>query len=398
MRITHVVTLVSDDAAYGGPVSVATGQLAALAERGHQVALLALWRGAGPAPAALGGVPLRAHRARTLVPGQGFLGLLHPGLVAALWRAAGEEGVLHVHAGRDLVSLTAVACAVLRRRPFLVQTHGMVAPRGALLARCFDLLYLPLLRRARQVLALTGREEAGLRRLLGRGRRGARLARLPNGVRPPAQAPPPAARPAGPVPDVLFLARLHARKRPEAFVRMAALVRREHPDAEFTLHGADEGQLAPVRRLIAAERLEGPVRYGGPLDHAAALRRIARATVYVLPSVDEPFPMGVLEAMAAGTPVVCTASCGIAEELGRAGAALVTDGSPAALARAVSRLVDDAALHRRVAAAGRSLVAARFSVDRVADRLERLYAQALEPGPPATAVRPGGTSSPPAGR
>ncbi|MGK5448679.1 glycosyltransferase [Streptomyces radiopugnans] len=387
MRIVHTVTLTGDDGAYGGPVSVATGQLAELAARGHEVALVSLWRGRAAPPRTLDGVPLRAHRARTLVPGRGFLGLFHPRLALTLWRLAGRADVLHVHAGRDLVSLAALAAAVLRRRPFVVQTHGMVQPRRSAAVRLFDRCYVPLLRRARAALVLTEAEETGLRRVLRPG--GPTTVRLPNGVRPAAAGPEERPREeAGPEErpdeaDVLFLARLHRRKRPEAFVRMAALVRAKHPEASFTLHGADEGRLAPVRRLIAQEGLDEAVGYGGPLDHAAAVRRIARATVYVLPSVDEPFPMSVLEALAAGTPVVCTDSCGIAAELERRGAALVTDGSPGALAGAVLSLLEDRSLRERTAAAGRAAVRERFSLAAVADRLERLYGSA------ARAARPG---------
>ncbi|MEU5208987.1 glycosyltransferase [Streptomyces sp. NPDC020742] len=365
MRITHVVTLVSDDGAYGGPVSVATGQLGELASRGHEVELLSLWRGRGRPPAAVDGVPLRARPARTLVPGQGFLGLFHPGLLPLLWRRAGRADVLHLHAGRDLVSLAALAVAVLRRRPFLVQTHGMVQPRRTAVARLFDRVYVPLLRRAAVALVLTDEEEAGLRRVLRS--RGPRLVRLPNGVR---TRPDEAERGEA---DVLFLARLQARKRPEAFVRMAALVHRKRPDASFTLHGSDEGRLAEVRRLIAEEGLGEVVTYGGALDHGAAVRRTARATVYVLPSVDEPFPMSVLESLAVGTPVVCTGSCGIAGPLRDRRAALVTDGSPEQLAEAVLRLLEDRDLRERTVRAGRAAVEAEFSLTAVGDRLVEYY-------------------------
>ncbi|MEU5544140.1 glycosyltransferase [Streptomyces sioyaensis] len=372
MRITHVVTLVSDDGAYGGPVSVATGQLGELASRGHEVELVSLWRGRGAPPRTVDGVPLRARPARTLVPGQGFLGLFHPGLLPVLWRRAGRADALHLHAGRDLVSLAALAVAVLRRRSFVVQTHGMVQPRRSAVARLFDRVYVPLLRRALAALVLTDEEEAGLGQVLGP--RGPRLVRLPNGVR---------ARPADEErdgADVLFLARLQARKRPEAFVRMAALVHRKRPEVSFTLHGSDEGRLTEVRRLIAEEELGEAVTYGGALDHDAAVRRTARATVYVLPSVDEPFPMSVLESLAVGTPVVCTDSCGIADVLQRRGAALVTDGSPEELADAVLRLLEDGPLRERVTHAGRTAVAEEFSLAAVADRLEEWYPLLARPG------------------
>jgi glycosyltransferase involved in cell wall biosynthesis len=369
LTVRHVTALVSDDGAYGGPVSVATGQVGELRARGHDGALLSLWRGRGAVPAAVDGVPLLAVRARTLVPGMGFLGLLNPRLLRLLWRETGRADVLHLHAGRDLVSLAALAVARLRRTPFLAQTHGMVQPRSGPVARLFDRVYVPLLRGSRACLVLTEEEERGLAEVF-RGRHPP-LLRLPNGVRAQARTA---------VPDrtlVLYLARLQARKRPDAFVAAAALLVARLPQLRFVLHGADEGALPSVERAIREQRLEPWVRYGGPLAHDAALDRLAAASVYVLPSVDEPFPMSVLEALAVGTPVVTTSSCGIAAELAAAGAALVTDGTPAGLADAVEQLLTDADLRARTVAAGYAAVAGAFSLAAVADRLADHYARAL---------------------
>ncbi|WP_141309611.1 glycosyltransferase [Streptomyces spinoverrucosus] len=367
MRVVHVVTLVSDDGAYGGPTSVAAGQLEECAARGHDVTLVSLWRGRGPAPARFGSVPLRTRPARSLLPGR-FTGLMHPLLVKDLWRSMGGADVVHVHAGRDLVTLTALAVAVLRRTRFVAQTHGMVQPRRSAAVRLFDRLYVPLLRRARACLVLTEQERGAVAGVVGAG--GPPLVTLPNGVRPESAG---AAEHRGREREVLFLARLHPRKRPEAFVEMAALAHRQVPDARFTLHGADEGVLPQVRRLIAEHGLEGVVSYGGALEHAEAVRAYTRAAVYVLPSVDEPFGMTVIEALAAGTPVVCTDSCGIAEELDRRGAAVVTNGSPRQLADAVCALLNDEGRRQALAAAGHRAVVEAFSVHAVTDRLETIY-------------------------
>lgn len=368
MRVVHVVTLVSDDGAFGGPTSVAIGQLQELAARGHTVRLLSLWRGRSRAPERIGPVPLLSRPARSLIPGTGFLGLMHPLLVHDMWRAMNDADVVHIHAGRDLVSLTALAAAVLRRKRFFVQTHGMVEPRHAAAAKLFDRMYVPLLRRAQGCLVLTDGEGRKLAEVIGPD--SPPLLPLPNGVRLQdaghAERDPRSRQ-------VLFLARLHARKRPEAFVEMAALVHKEVPDARFTLHGSDEGSLPAVRELIAARGLEEVVSYGGPLQHPDALRAFAKAAVYVLPSINEPFGMTVLEALAAGTPVVCTDSCGIAGELARRGAAVVTDSSPQAMADAVRDLLGDEDLRRSLVAAGRRAVEETFSIRAVADRLEEIY-------------------------
>jgi glycosyltransferase involved in cell wall biosynthesis len=365
MKVVHVVTLVSEDGAYGGPTSVAAGQLGECAARGHEVTLLSLWRGRSPAPTRLGAVPLRTRPARALLPGR-FAGLLHPLLVRDLWRALGRADAVHIHAARDLVSLTALTVAALRGKRFVVQTHGMVQPRRRVAARLFDRAYVPLLRRARACLVLTERERRAVSEVLGPG--GPPLLTLPNGVCPEGES---AARQRGL--NVLFLARLHPRKRPEAFVEMAALVHQRLPEARFTLYGADEGSLPAVRQLIAVHGLEDVVSYGGALDYAEAVRAYSAAAVYVLPSVDEPFGMTVIEAMAAGTPVVCTDGCAIADELDRRGAAVVTDGSPHQLADAVCGLLADEEWRRALVKAGRLAVEETYSIHAVTDRLEEIY-------------------------
>jgi glycosyltransferase involved in cell wall biosynthesis len=367
MRIAHTVTLVSASGAYGGPVSAATAQLNELAGRGHEVELLSLWRGPQAPPSTWDGVPLRTRTAKSVIPRTGFLGLLHPLLLRDLWSCAGRADVMHVHAGRDLVSLAALGIAVLRRTPFLAQTHGMVQPRTSRVARLFDRCYVPLLRRARCCLVLTQSERAGLSAVIGDSPPPVEL--LNNGVAETEDEP---AGGAG-APEVVFLARLHQVKRPEAFVEAAGLVHARLPGVRFGLYGADEGALPAVRRAISEGDLSHVVRYGGALPHAEALRRLATATVYVLPSSSEVFPMSLLEALAAGTPTVCTEGCGIAPELAASGASLVTDGSPRALADAVVTLLCDETRRKEVSQAGRRAVREHYGIAAVVDRLEELY-------------------------
>ena len=104
----------------------------------------------------------------------------------------------------------------------------------------------------------------------------------------------------------------------------------------------------------------------------------SHAALFVCPSVYEPFGLIDLEAMACGTPVVASAVGGIVEvvEDGRTGL-LVPPGRPAELAAAIRTLLDDPSRARAMGVAGRRRVEERFTWERVAERTERVYVEAI---------------------
>lgn len=101
---------------------------------------------------------------------------------------------------------------------------------------------------------------------------------------------------------------------------------------------------------------------------------LAAADYMVLASRDEGLPLAVLEAMAAGLPVVVTAVGGLLELVEPDVHGLVVPADdPAALAAAIERLAGDPALRRRLGAAACDRVRAHFSLASTADAYERLY-------------------------
>lgn len=368
MRIVHVVTLATPDNVYGGPVRVAAGQVAELVARGHDATLVAsappgLVHSVEYLGAPFHGFPLR----RTpLVPG--YAGYRAHGLIDWLRSRGGEADVVHVHLARDLVTLPAVLAAQRQGIPTVVQTHGMIAPRADFAARVLDAFATRrALRGAGALLALNEEER---RRLSQVAPTAPDAVVVPNGIRLESSATP--ARP-GLRAEVLFLSRLHPRKRPDAFVRAASLVVVPGAAPVFSVLGPDEGALDAVR--TEAARATADVRIEGAIPPDAVAARMALADVFVLPAVDEPFGMVVLEAMAAGTPVVVTRSCGLAPDVEREGAGVVVDGSDASIAEAVQMLLEDPAMRARMGDAGRAL-AARYSLSGVVDTLEELYSRA----------------------
>jgi glycosyltransferase involved in cell wall biosynthesis len=367
VRILHLVTLVSPDGAFGGPIRVALNQAAELRRRGHDVHLAAGWRSQGSPPSTLDGTPTRLFRAFELIPPMGFSGMVSPRLLLWLMRNIGDYDVVHVHAGRDLISTTSLALAWVKQRPYVAQTHGMVQPDPRLKARMIDAAAVRrLLRAARTRFVLTKHEEDGLQEVLGSLMT---CEQLPNGV--PEQADPPDVVKGGR--EVLFCARLHERKRPVAFVEMAAELVRRGVAATFAILGPNDGELAAVRKSISRQGLEEIVRYDGALDYHAVPARMRQADIYVLPSVHEPFPMSLLEALALGLPSVCTDTCGISRPLRDYGAAIVTDGSVAAMADAVQAILEGPALRSELSRNARKVVAEIFSMEAVGTRLEQTY-------------------------
>ncbi|MEV0406421.1 glycosyltransferase [Actinoallomurus sp. NPDC050550] len=101
---------------------------------------------------------------------------------------------------------------------------------------------------------------------------------------------------------------------------------------------------------------------------------LTNASIYALPSRSEGFPMGILEAMAYGLPVVAFDSAPGVRELitHEVDGILVTPGNVAEFAEALERLMDDPDLRAKMGEAGRQSVQ-RFSAGVVVDRWERLF-------------------------
>jgi glycosyltransferase involved in cell wall biosynthesis len=138
-----------------------------------------------------------------------------------------------------------------------------------------------------------------------------------------------------------------------------------------------------LRASIARHRLEGAVELLGALPQPRVREELYRAAICVLPSVVTPsgdrdgIPVSLMEAMAAGTPVVSTTVSGIPEliEDGVEGL-LVPERDPSALARALARLLDEPALGDRLGIAARRKVETHFDAAREARKLLELFAHA----------------------
>ncbi|MFW0795325.1 glycosyltransferase [Gordonia sp. CPCC 205515] len=359
----------SPDGAYGGPASVALNLCAELDRRGHDVLLAAGTWGYNPVPTEVDGVRVQLFDAHRLIPVKSFAGVGAPGLWRWFRRFGREFDVVHVHFGRDLVVAPVAWAARFRGVPYVLQTHGMVIPSRHPLARPVDaVMTRPVLRGAGAVCCLDDLERAQVREVGGRG---VNLQTLPNGV-PDYTGP---VVPPGGTPEVLFASRLHARKRPLVFVDMAHRLLATGVDARFTLVGPDNGEADTVGEAIADETR---ITWEGPLDHTEIPQRMSQARVFVLPSVAEPYPMAVLEAMSVGIPVVVTDDCGLAPLVERVGCGVVVDHSADSLATAVGGILAEPAKGVHMGQRGRAAVHTECGMAAIADRLDDIYARLVD--------------------
>lgn len=127
-----------------------------------------------------------------------------------------------------------------------------------------------------------------------------------------------------------------------------------------------------LERWIVAEQLEDHIYLLGFRRDVSSL--LAMADVFALPSRWDALPTALLEAMAAGLPVVATRTGGIPEivEEGVSGL-LVPPGDPARLAAALDRILTEPLLARRLGDGARDRVRRDFSRDRWCERLSALY-------------------------
>jgi glycosyltransferase involved in cell wall biosynthesis len=277
-----------------------------------------------------------------------------------------RAALIHVHVAQayapEVVWLTAKAT----RRPYVAHFHLDVQPStwlGPLFSLYKRLVLARVLRGASRVVALTDEQREVLQRRYGVAPH--RIAVIPNGV--PAgfariRADTPAH--AGPF-RLLFVGRLSPQKN---LPRLLEAMSRLHADVELVIVG--DGPSRPVVETMVHGYALRNVRLVGAAhgDDLADWYRWADALV--LTSDREGMPLVLLEAMAAGLPIVATDVPGVAATVGDAG--LVVPPAPGAVAEAVERLAGDPALCAELGdrAAARAV---DHGWDRVVDAMDDLY-------------------------
>ena len=178
---------------------------------------------------------------------------------------------------------------------------------------------------------------------------------------------------AGHDPVLLFVGRLAGVKGVPLLLEALAALAPAHPALRLRLigDGPDRAALeARAIRLGLADRVE----FLGYRSQSEVADALAGAQIFVLPSFAEGVPVVLMEAMAAGLPVITTQIAGIPElvDSGISGL-LVPPGEAAPLARALDTLLTDPARRHAMGQAGRARVSADFNIATEAAKLSQLF-------------------------
>lgn len=211
----------------------------------------------------------------------------------------------------------------------------------------------------------TGSRELPLRRELGAGIDTGAFRPPPDGAAGAADGP------------ILFLANLERWKGIHTLLDAFEGVAGRLGDRRLAIAGGGQEEDA-VRRRVAASRYAGRIDVLGQVPRTGVPSLLQRCGVYCLPSAREPFGISVLEAMACGRPVVVTDAGGLRHLVDDGGGRRVPPGDAAALGAALRDVLGAPGTRAAMGAHNRRLAVERHDWERVVDRLELLYAEAIE--------------------
>ena len=308
-----------------------------------------------------------------------------PKMKAALRRTVPSVDVVHTQMPFVHPTFAGGRAAIAAGKPLFYHQRGNFDParlefRGAKKKLYIKLIEKPLMQRATTLIALTAAERDSYRAL------GVTTpcVIVPNGVHVPEERPSAAqtVRERYGIDEqaqvVLFLGRLHpikgAEKLIDVFVRIAA----EHPRAVLVMAGPDEWRLEEQWRTRVHDLgLDSRVSFPGMITGEEKADMLARADLFVLPSIGEGFSMAVLEAMASGTAVLLSPGCNF-PEAAAANAGVIVENEVPEMASALSRLLADSDALRTMGENARRLVTEHYSWDVITDRLIEVYTEGIE--------------------
>lgn len=180
---------------------------------------------------------------------------------------------------------------------------------------------------------------------------------------------------------VLFLSNLFRSKGVREVLLSVPAVLRSHSETAFIFAGSwgSKEEKEDIESLVEEHNLGRVVRFVGPVDSEEKLELLKEADIFVFPPVQpEGQPWVILEAMAAGLPIVTTDQGCISEMvLDGENGFIVPPGEPQAIAQRLLVLLKNPELRRSMGKAGRRRLLSKYTEEKYIDGLRRVFLEAL---------------------
>ncbi|HBL57658.1 MAG TPA: group 1 glycosyl transferase, partial [Cyanobacteria bacterium UBA8803] len=298
-----------------------------------------------------------------------------------LWQHIRDYDLLHTHYLFSYPSTCAGAIARHQKVPYIVRTIGHLTPWALAQSRLKKQLYAFLierhnLNRAAAIHCTSVGEAEDVRNF---GIKTPTFT-LPLGVNLPVdnlqakatlhhryQIPPD-------TPVVLFLSRLHYKKRPDLLMRSLSQIAASNPNVHLILAGLGEPDYVnQLKNLAISLGLAQRTSFPGFVTGVDKQLLLQGSDIFVLPSFSENFGIAVAEAMAARLPVIITPGIQIAPEITQSQAGLVVAGEADTLAEAIAQLLNSPNLRQQYGNNGKHLVSHHYSWNAIAQQLTTIY-------------------------
>ncbi|MBI3999478.1 MAG: glycosyltransferase [Candidatus Omnitrophica bacterium] len=183
-------------------------------------------------------------------------------------------------------------------------------------------------------------------------------------------------------PIVLFLARLHPKKRPDLLLHSLGRLLKDGYSSHLLLAGSGERAYTQyLEKLVRRLKLNGCTSFSGFASGEEKDLFLQGSDIFTLPSYSENFGISVAEAMAAGLPVIVTPDVQIAPEIAKEKAGLVVEGTADVFSGAMKQLLDSESLRRDMGSNGKRLTQRLYSWDINVRKIAALYTSIVERQP-----------------
>lgn len=300
IKVLHILTLVDNKGEYGGPLRVARELIRAM-DNNNKFSFKIVGGSTGR--------HYREEKSETRIfvrkwfPTKSVSGFFSIKMLSALRSEIRSSDILHLHFARDLIQFFAVIVALIYKKPYITQTHGMIRQKPGKFVRMLDFLITrQAIKFACYNFALNIDEEKELIRIQNR----ARIIQIPNGI-------------AYDTKDVetyqgsettrlIFCSRISPDKGLE-LLKEIIINLEKLPMIKLDIYGPDGGSLFDLLYFLQNNSIT-KTQYKGTLSRDDVAKELIASDLLLLPSKYDPFPMITLESLSLGLPILISPECG----------------------------------------------------------------------------------------